>query len=1033
MEAKRKIPVARIIKTVLSIILAVVLIVAMALANPQLSMNKKMLSNILGMNHQSADNSKIDAQGVNANYYSTSYTKDSIKKAEDKLYNDIADEGTVLLKNDDHALPMKQGTKFSFFSANSKDGTTRAVLPIGEGAQSVTLQSSFQKAGFKVNQKLWDFYQSKTGKKYGLAKGSVNFGDAEDFRINEAPLSVLRSQQGLLNSVKGTVPVYVLSRVAGEGRDMPRSMYNHATSQADKGKTYLQPDSTELELLKYLNDNFGTVLLYVKSNAALQLDWLKQFPHIKAVLYSQNVTNSLAQIVAGKVNPSGRTTDTFAADPLASPAAQNFGSYQYYDQNGKPTKYNYIDYAEGIYVGYKYYETRYEDKVLGQGDAGDYNYAKQVVYPFGYGLSYTTFNWSGFSVNAAGQKFNATVTVKNTGSKAGKDAVELYAQAPYTQYDKDNGVEKASANLVGFAKTKVLQPGESQTVTVKFNEDQLKSYDYRKAKTYIMDPGEYRFTAARNANEATNNFLADKGKNKSAGMTKDGDTSMVAHWTPANTDVDSTTFALDSKTKKKISNVFDFASDKGVKYLTRADWTKTFPKHYGEPSDSIDTWGDEINCTDKKGAKASCTWKKTASSQLLKQLEGNDSGTPVKRASVKATPTFGKKNGLKVSDLRGAAYNDPKWDKLLDELTQKDYQQTIGFSGYGIGYLKSVQKPYQVDADSATGLVYGGTNRMFPSPMTLAQTYNTDLATRYGKMIGDEALLGGANGWYAPSMDIHRTPFSGRNGEYYSEDGFMSGSMAKQEITGAATRGVYSYIKHFLLNDQEDHRGDRPGNFSVATWSNEQAIRELYLKPFEMCIKSGTVPMKYVKKGADGKYRNAVAQMPAAQAMMTSFNRIGATWVGGSYPLIHNLLRSEWGFNGLVMTDNANTGKFISAYQMIEAGSDLKLLSAKDPTGEKLNFNDPATYQYGRDAMHRTLYTAANSNCMNGALPGAGFKYSTTVTTIQVIFNAVCVILIALLLFFSVWRWIPATVRRVDARKAKRRAKRAEKRAARKK
>lgn len=758
-------------------------------------------------------------------------------------------------------------------------------------------------------------------------------------------------------------------------------MYNHTDKQEDKEKSYIELDSTETEIIKYLNDNYKDVILLVKSSAAMELDWLKQYPNIKAVVYSQNVTNALAKVFSGEVNPSGRTVDTFAADALASPAAQNFGSYQYYDENGKATKYNYVDYAEGIYVGYKYYETRYEDKVLGQGNAGDYDYAKEVVYPFGYGLSYADFKWSDFSVARHGNDFVATVTVTNTGDTAGKD--------------------------------------------------QLKAYDYKGAKTYILDAGQYRFTAATDANQAVNNILADKGKTVADGMTSEGDKTMVASWTPENTDADTTTFASDSTTGKAISNLFDAASDPEVAYLSRSDWTGTFPKHYGESSGEINTWGNEINCKDSDGNNASCTWKKTASTKLIKHLEGNDSGTTVDKDSIMDTPTFGKKNGLKVSDMRGLAYDDAQWDKILDELTEDDYNQFIYFSGYGVDYIKSVDKPFQIDADSATGWMYGGTGKTFPSIMMLTQTWNAQLAEDLGEMMGNEALLGGANGWYAPAMNIHRTPFSGRNGEYYSEDGYMSGSMASLEVKGAATKGVYSYIKHFALNDQENHRGDRPGNFSVATWSNEQAIREIYLKPFDMCMHLGDMDMKTVVKKSDGTYENKVVKTPIAKGVMTSFNRIGATWTGGSHALIQQLLRDEWGFNGLIITDNANTGKFMSPYQMLEAGADIKLLNVSDdPTGEKLDFNDAATYHYARQAMHHLLYTVANTNCMNGALPGAGFKFSNGMKTIQIVFNTVCSVILEMLAFFSVWRWMPGTIKRVAARKEARVARKAARKAA---
>ena len=1024
--------IVRIVKTVASVALAAVIIVAMVLINPQLSANK-LISSLMGYNHQSADNSGIDADGVDANYYTADYTKDSIKAAEDDLYDRIADEGTVLLKNDDDTLPMNQGTTFSFFSANSIDGTSKSSFgAFGGGGASVTLKSAFENAGFKVNDTLWNYYESGAGKDYGLASGSVSYGDAEDFRINEAPLSALERESGLLDSVKGTVPVYVLNRVVGEGRDMPRSMVNHADNQEDKEKSYIELDSTETEIITYLNDNYDDVILLVKSSAAMELGWLKDYPNIKAVVYSQNITDSLAKVFSGEVNPSGRTVDTFAADALASPAAQNFGSYRYYDENGEPTKYYYVDYAEGIYVGYKYYETRYEDKVLGQGDAGDYDYTDEVVYPFGYGLSYTDFTWSDFTVRNDGDDFSATVTVTNTGDVAGKDVVELYAQTPYTDYDRKNAVEKASVNLVGYAKTGELKPGASETITVTFAKDQLKSYDYKGAKTYILDAGEYRFTAAANANDAVNNILADKGMTVADGMTAAGDKSMVASWTPVNTDVDTTAFATDVATGEAISNLFDAASDPDVTYLTRADWTGTFPKHYGEASDELSTWGNEINCTDKDGNKSSCTWKKTASSDLLAQLDSTDSGTDVDRSSITDTPTFGKKNGLKVSDMRGLDYDDERWNEILDQLTEDDYNQLIYFSGYGVDYIKSVDKPFQTDADAASGWLYGGTGRAFPSIMMLTQTWNADLAEELGTMIGNEALLGGANGWYAPAMNIHRTPFSGRNGEYYAEDAFLAGVTASLEVKGAASKGVYAYIKHFALNDQENHRGDREGNFGVATWSNEQAIREIYLKPFEACMKLGDMDMHFIEKNDDGTLANATTTTPVSKGVMTSFNRIGATWTGGSHALIQQLLRDEWGFDGLIITDNANTAKYMSPYQMLEAGADIKLTNvSEDPTGEMLDLNDSATYHYARQAMHHLLYTVANSNAMQGALPGAGFTFYNQMKVIQTVFNTVCGILLALLAFFSVWRWLPGTIRRVAARKERRLVKRMAKRAAR--
>lgn len=949
-----------VLRTVVCSVLIILLAVLVVAVNTILPSYSRMANSLLNGFDRRVDNSSAQTDGLDLQYNTADYTAETIQAAEQDLDDRIAAEGLVLLKNDG-LLPLTGNETLSFVSVNAVNATVGGGL-LGGGT---SLRTALEQAGLDVNATLWDFYTGKTGSQYGLATGSISFGDAEDFRINECPLSVLR-ENGVLDSLQGTVPVYFLKRVAGEGRDMPRSMYNHADTEEDKARSYLEPDSTERELLQYLNDNFENIILVINSNAALDMDWLEEYPHITAVLGAPSGLQALPGVLTGTVNPSGRTVDTFAADALQSPAAQNFGDYLYYDEAGNPTKYNYVSYAEGIYVGYKYYETRYEDVVMGTGNAGDFDYAAQVVYPFGYGLSYTTFEWSGFRASWSGKTCTVSVEVKNTGSVAGKDVVEVYVQSPYTDYDKQNGVEKAAVQLVGYAKTGELAPGASETVTVSFDEEELKAYDANGAKTYILDAGEYIITAAKNAHDAVNNVLAAKGYTPADGMTADGSAEMTAVYTPANTGVDTTTYAKDTTTGVAITNRFDSARG-DITYLSRSDWTGTFPAHDGEPSDLVSTWGGEINGADG----VAYTWKKTADASLLAQLDSLDSGSPIDPASFTDTPVYGADNGLALIDMRGLAFDDPQWDELLDQLTEDDYYNTIALSGYGVEVIESVGKPFTIDADTANGLIYGGTGKMFPSSMTLAQTWNTALARELGEMIGNEALLGGCNGWYAPSMNIHRTPFSGRNGEYYSEDGFLSGAVASNEVYGAATKGLYAYIKHFAFNDQENHRGDRPGQYSVATWLNEQAARELYLKPFEMCVKSGEVALNYVAKQADGSYANATASLPAAMGVMTAFNRIGATWTGGSYNLITGVLRGEWGFQGFIITDNANTGVFMDGYQMIEAGGDAKL--TYEPESARFDFDsqNPAHYHYAREAMHRILYTIANTNAMNGAMPGS--------------------------------------------------------------
>ena len=909
---KDKRSVKRVVGIVVSAVLAMALVAVIVAANTVLPKFNQIINSYFGV-EQSWDNSEANADGLDLTYNKADYDRGSIAEAEKTLDKDISGEGYVLLKNDG-SLPLEKGTTLSFVSGNTRDLGVKAPSMLEttlgiEGGSTDALTPAMESAGFSVNKTLTDFYASGKGKDYVMGPGSVSYGDDEDFSINECPLSVMRDA-GVLDSMENTTPVFVLKRVAGEGRDMPRSMYNHAVSDEDKAKSYLEPDSTELEILQYLNDNFDNTVLVVNSNAAVELDWLADFPNIKSVLIVPSTgtygAESLAGILAGQINPSGRTVDTYAADASKSPAAQNFGDYQYLDESGNLTKYNYVSYEEGIYVGYRYYETRYEDVVLGQGNAGDFDYAGEVCYPFGYGLSYTTFDWSGFKTSWSGKACAATVTVKNTGDVAGRDVVELYAQSPYTDYD----------------------------------------------------------TVAHDSHDAVNNVLAVKG---ASGTDAAGNKSLVDTYVPANADVDATTYATDSLTGEKIENELSDARG-DVTYLTRADWEGTFPTHDGEPTSQVSTWGNEINGDDG----ASYTYGKTASADLLAKLDATDSGNPDVQG-WDGELTYGASNGLQLIDLRGLDYDDPKWSDLLDQLTPDDYETMILHAGYGTDYIESVGKPAGTDADSTSGWSWGGTGMTFCNPMTVAQTWNQEIAYRLGNMIGNESLLGGATGWYAPAMNIHRTPYSGRNGEYFSEDSFLSGAMASQEVKGAAEKGVYTMMKHFAFNEQENHRGDRNGQYSMATWMNEQSARELYLKPFETCMKVGDVELNYLKQNSDGTYENATRKIRACQGLMTAFNRIGTTWVGGSYNLISGIVRGEWGFDGFIITDNADTGVFMNGGQMIQAGADAKL-TVSDPTAMwSFDSSDPVTYRYAREAVHHLLYTMANGHSMNGAMHGSKF------------------------------------------------------------
>ena len=537
--------------------------------------------------------------------------------------------------------------------------------------------------------------------------------------------------------------------------------------------------------------------------------------------------------------------------------------------------------------------------------------------------------------------------------------------------------------LVAYGKTDVLEPGASETLTIDVDPALLASFDAKGAGTYIIENGTYYIVAGHDSHDAVKNVLAAKGQNVGGNaalaaaheLTVDAKVAMKDQAT-----VDATTFSTDAYSGNKIQALLGFADVQGTQ-LTRADWEDTFPASDGTPIEGdISTWGNAINGTDDEGNPASLVWGKEASAELLAQLESKDSLNPTDDATITDEPVYGANNGKTLIELRGLPYDDPAWDELLDQLTAEDYREIVGHSGYGSEYLDSVGKPFVIDADTAAGLIYGTTHgmggRMFPSSIVMAQTWNQELAESYGRMLASEANLAGTSGtagWYAPSMNIHRTPFTGRAAEYYSEDPIISGTVAAHEMHGAAELGMYSTIKHFAFNDQENHRGDGGIDKSVSTWMGEQAAREIYLRPFELCMHAPDVELTYYKLSEDGTYTLNTTTQRACQGIMTAFNRIGATWTGGCYPLLQQLVREEWGFDGFIITDSANAGSpAFDQSQMIRAGGDAFLRSNEntyvfDPT-------NAAEYHYAREAAHHLLYTTVNSRAMNGAVPGSTYK-----------------------------------------------------------
>ena len=907
MQKKKLTPlqiVGHVLHTAILGVLAVVMAVLLFAANVILPGYARMVNAMLGYK-KSWDNSKVQTDGLNLDYNTSDYTADNIGAAEADLTDRINSEGVVLLKNDG-GLPLAEGTTVSLFSANSNQNAGAGLMGGG-----TPLNTALASHGLNVNETLWNFYSAGAGAGYGLASGSISFGDAEDFRINECPLSVLQGESGLLDSVQGTTPVYVLKRVAGEGRDMPRSMYNHADTQEDKVRSYLEPDTTEREILQYLNDNYDNTVLIINSNAALELDWLADYPNIKSVLYAPTIGASMADILTGKVSPSGRTVDTFAADASASPAAQNFGDYAYYDENGNITKYNYVTYEEGIYVGYRYYETRYEDTVLGQGNAGDYDYAKEVIYPFGYGLSYTSFDWKVTDASANGATLTkdgdvtVKVTVTNTGDHAGKDVVQLYYTAPYIAGE----IEKSSVELGAFAKTKELQPGESEEVTLTVPVSDMASYDAYDANHngftgYELDAGDYIFTVRHDAHDVDDDAAAT-----------------ITCNLPANVQ-----YAEDTVTGNPVSNKFTGSdaidgvsldgsdSEQNIAYMTRADFASTFPKT-NTPSRAMT---DNVKALNLYTADMADGYINEADEAI----------------------TTGAKNGLKIEDngkttdlgfQLGADFNDPQWDALLDELTVNEMENMYINAYGGLAELKSVGKIKSKDADGPSqigGFTGMGAGTGFPSSSTLAQTWNGELAQEEGRTIGTQALQNGYTGWYAPATNMHRSPFNGRNYEYYSEDSLLSGVICGNTVHGANDAGVYTYVKHFICNDGESgiYRD------SVYTWMTEQALREIYLRPFQMLVEDYD-----------------------AVGLMSSYNRIGAVWAGGSEALLTGILRDEWGFDGAVITDYCDHHSYMNGDQALRAGGSLWMAGF---IGGKMAFETGSNsyLQALRRAAKQTLY-----------------------------------------------------------------------------
>ena len=943
------------------------LLVACILANVITAKWDSVLTDFFG----TVGGTKTTAQA--GDFVSEFKDEDALRTAELDFTRRVVGEGLVLLKNDNSFLPLKSGAKLSVFGLSSASGNMGGSGSGDIEIKSDSLAGALQKAGYEINPVLSKFTAS-TSHKHGTGAGPGGGDAMGEWKVDEIPYSEYTDEVKASYAQYGDAAIVVLNRHDGEGSDLPREMGRFGNNPE---KHYLELSDEEEALLKGIKESgqfSGTILVLNMANP-FELGFLEkeEYGVTACVWYASTGTDgifSVADIFSGKISPSGRLVDTWAYDDLSSPVMQNFGDFRFLKADGTPSGYSYMNYAEGIYMGYRYYETRYEDKVMGAENVGDYDYAATVQFPFGFGLSYTSFDWSDFKAEMKDDVVTAAVTVKNTGSVSGKDVVEIFAQSPYTV----GGVEKASVVLAGYAKTKELKPGESDKITVSFNLKDIASYDFQQNKTWILDPGNYYVTAGRDAHDAINNILAAKGCTAQNGMTEDGKAALTGSFK-----IDSLRKLNTAVTGAEVTNQFDNDSLEDAVYLSRSNWSVM-------DNGGLRTSTQEIAGLSKNTDAAGTVGSLVMNEKLIAAfaMSGADS-VDLNELAKKPFPskedyTYGAtpEAPLTLAQMKGLAYDDPKWEELLNQTKLSEQHILYGNSGYGTKAIESIQKPKTFEYDGPAGIsnfITGKSGFGYPNTIVLAATWNQDLANEYGKLMGEDAILTKTAGWYAPATNLHRSPFSGRNYEYFSEDPFLSGRITANIIKNVQQKGVYVYMKHFALNDQETNRA---ANNQVSVWAQEQAIRELYLKPFQMGVEDG-----------------------GAKGIMLSMNRIGSTWSGDHYPLLTNVCRGEWGFNGIFITDYLASMDVAMIDKLLAAGGNLVLSTTEFRLSDvKANW----CRAYLRDSTHLVLYHQANSLAVNG-LGGEDVKFEVG-TPIYKIALWVLMGLLAVYLVYSIIKMI---------------------------
>ena len=892
----------------------------------------------------------VPGEGAQIFFWSDYESEEDLVAFEQQLCRDIESEGAALLINRDNTLPLPAGTKFTTFSQSSFNllygGTGSGQVSADD---AITLKSALEEnfgAG-TVNLDMWKFLATSGYKRENAA---TTGGNQAQYRINEIPWSKYSDALKNTFSEYGDVALVVLARSGGEGADLPSGLTELEAYMTDGD--YLGLCKEEIEMFENLqalkeNGTFKKIVVLLNSSNSLQLDFVDDYG-IDAVLWIGDVGMTgilgVSDILAGKVNPSGRIVDTFLKDNHSGPAMQNFGAYPWTNgseyavataqNNTDPgidkCNRDYVVYQEGIYVGYRYYETRYEDFVLNRGNAGDYRYDDDVAFPFGYGLSYTDFAYSNFSVEDKGETFQVELDVKNIGSVDGKHTVQIYFQSPYTQYDIDNLVEKAAVEICGFDK-KMVAAGDTEHFTITVNKEDLTSYDHLNAKTYILEDGDYYFTVGKNAHDAVNNILAAKGADAGR-MSGSGDASLTQKWT--NASFDKTTYAVSSVTGEPITNRFENADlnkyggagGQTLTYLTRNDWLGTFPTT------------QTLHITDEMWADG-LTHEESGHQAIVEQMKS------LYWAGA-TMPQVGVSGSLNAIDLAMADYDDPRWAELISEIPYAEMTDLV-YNGFHLTRpVPSINLPGTNDENGPQGFtksLTGGSSAMaYTSEDVMAATYNLELIENMGKCIGEDFLhaTDGSgtvfSGIYGPGANIHRTPYSGRNFEYYSEDGWVAGKVAAVEVAAIQDRGVYVFTKHFALNDKEE------GRYGISTSAHEQAIRELYLEGFEGSIVEG-----------------------GGLGVMSSFNRLGVVWSGAHYGLMTGILRDEWGMKGAAITDCSVFAKYMDYRYGVLAGQDLwDGHGSGMATLDGLD-NDPAIVSAVQRAAKNITYSITHSHAMN--------------------------------------------------------------------